>query len=75
MPATVMAKRPKKIKLTGALKQINLNAAGIDIGSAEHYITVPDHKPIKVGTLTAILRDLAAANDMSRDELLRTLKL
>ena len=38
-----------------------------------HRITIPDHSPLKVGTLAAILRDVAAHASLSRDDLLRTL--
>ncbi|MEO8541787.1 MAG: type II toxin-antitoxin system HicA family toxin [bacterium] len=36
----------------------------------EHHITVPDHDPIPVGTLTGILGDVAAHFEVTRDELL-----
>ena len=39
----------------------------------EHHITIPAHGPIKVGTLSAILRDVAEHAALSRDELLRAL--
>ncbi len=39
----------------------------------EHHVTVPAHAPIKVGTLNAILRDVADHAKLSRDELLRVL--
>lgn len=39
----------------------------------EHHLTIPAHDPLKVGTLAAILRDIAAHHHMSRDELLREL--
>jgi len=39
----------------------------------EHHITVPYHDPIKVGTLNAILRDVAQRHRLSRDELLQRL--
>jgi len=39
----------------------------------EHHVTVPDHNPIKVGTLNAILRDVAARAGLSREELLERL--
>lgn len=39
----------------------------------EHHVTIPDHSPIKVGTFSAILRDVAANNGLERDELLRLL--
>lgn len=38
-----------------------------------HHITIPDHRPIKIGTLSGILGDVAAHHQMTRDELLATL--
>ncbi len=35
-----------------------------------HHVTVPDHRPIKVGTLSAILRDVAEHHGMDRDHLI-----
>ena len=40
---------------------------------AEHHVTIPDHNPIKVGTLSSILREVAAQVGLTRDELLKTL--
>ena len=37
----------------------------------EHHITIPNHSPLKIGTLNAILKDVADHIGMSRDELLR----
>lgn len=39
----------------------------------EHHITVPEHDPLRVGTLGAILRDLAEHHDIDRTTLLRKL--
>lgn len=39
----------------------------------EHHVTIPDHDVLEVGTLTAILRDIAQSNALSRDELVRLL--
>jgi predicted RNA binding protein YcfA (HicA-like mRNA interferase family) len=39
----------------------------------EHHITIPSHSPLKIGTLNAILKDVADHTGMSRDELLRQL--
>lgn len=36
----------------------------------QHHITIPNHSLIKVGTLNAILRDIADHFGLSRDELL-----
>jgi predicted RNA binding protein YcfA (HicA-like mRNA interferase family) len=38
-----------------------------------HHITIPNHNPIKIGTLSAILRDIENHFDITRDELLNQL--
>ena len=35
----------------------------------EHHITIPQHSPLRVGTLAAILVNVAQDFDISRDEL------
>lgn len=39
----------------------------------EHHITVPNHDPLRMGTLAAILDGVAAHHGLTRDELLRRL--
>ena len=39
----------------------------------EHKITIPDHKPIKIGTLNNILNDLADYLTMTKEKLIREL--
>ena len=39
----------------------------------EHHVTIPNHDPLKVGTLNAILKDVAAEWNLTRDELLKRL--
>jgi predicted RNA binding protein YcfA (HicA-like mRNA interferase family) len=39
----------------------------------QHHITIPNHSPIKIGTLNAILSDIANHHQLSRDELLKRL--
>jgi len=39
----------------------------------EHHVTIPRHKSLRVGTLSAILRDVAEHLDMPREMLLETL--
>lgn len=41
--------------------------------AGEHHVTVPAHDPIKVGTLNAILRDVAAHHRLTREDLLSDL--
>ena len=40
---------------------------------APHRITIPAHDPLKLGTLSAILADVAAHQKVSREELLERL--
>jgi predicted RNA binding protein YcfA (HicA-like mRNA interferase family) len=40
-------------------------------GSGLPHITVPAHKPVKVGTLAKVLAALEAQTGVGRDELLR----
>lgn len=39
----------------------------------EHHLTIPCHSPLRVGTLNAILTDVAAHFGRTRDELLTEL--
>ena len=39
----------------------------------QHHITVPLHDPLRIGTLAAILADVATAQKLPRDELLQML--
>jgi len=45
-----------------------------DTGGRHHEV-VPNHRPIKVGTMQNILTSIAAHHRMSREELLQALKL
>jgi predicted RNA binding protein YcfA (HicA-like mRNA interferase family) len=38
-----------------------------------HRLSVPDHKPLRVGTLNGILRDVAAAKHVTREAILASL--
>ena len=59
-------KRKKKVTIPKleSLKQINLNAAGVDVGSSELYVCVPedrDSEPVRVfGSFTSDLHEIAA---------------
>lgn len=41
----------------------------------EHHEAIPDHHPIKTGTLSSILKSIAAHHQMRVEELLSTLGL
>jgi predicted RNA binding protein YcfA (HicA-like mRNA interferase family) len=38
--------------------------------NGQHHVTVPDHNPLKIGTLNAILRSVAEHCGLTKDELL-----
>ncbi len=40
---------------------------------SEHHVTIPKHDSLRIGTLAAILRDVAEFHGMSRDDLLEVL--
>ena len=40
---------------------------------SEHHVTIPAHDPLRVGTLSQILSDVAGYLDISRDELMKVL--
>ena len=40
-----------------------------------HHLTIPDHRPVKMGTLHGILKDVAGQHGLSVEELLRQLDL
>ncbi len=40
---------------------------------SQHHITIPNHTPLKVGTLSTILNDVAEHFALSRDELIEIL--
>ncbi|MFM7886454.1 MAG: type II toxin-antitoxin system HicA family toxin, partial [Pseudanabaena sp.] len=41
--------------------------------NGEHNITIPCHNPLRVGTLSAILADIANYFGLTKDELIRRL--
>ena len=38
-----------------------------------HHITIPDHNPLRIGTLSSILNDVAQHFDFSKNELVTRL--
>jgi len=41
--------------------------------TGEHHITIPQHNPLKIGTFSAILNDIAKHFSLSREELINKL--
>ena len=42
-------------------------------GQSEHHVTIPDHSALRVGTLAAILSEVAAHFQLERSEVVRRL--
>ena len=56
-----------KTRQTGSHLRLTTNERG------QHHLTIPNHDPLKVGTLAGILADVASHFEISRDELIRRL--
>jgi len=41
---------------------------------AHHRLAIPDHNPLRLGTLNAILRSVSAAKNISKETILRQLQ-
>jgi len=41
----------------------------------EHHVSVPNHRPLKVGLLNSLLKDIATHHNMTVEQLLRELEL
>jgi predicted RNA binding protein YcfA (HicA-like mRNA interferase family) len=41
----------------------------------QHHVTIPAHQPLKIGTLAAVLGDVAQRLGLTRDELVARLSL
>jgi len=61
----------KKLKKLGyePTRQIGSHVRLTTNENGVHHITIPAHKPLKVGTLSSILKDIATHFEISREEL------
>jgi predicted RNA binding protein YcfA (HicA-like mRNA interferase family) len=55
------------VRQTGSHIRVATNERG------QHHVTIPNHNPLKVGTLSGILGDVAGHLEISRDDLVRRL--
>lgn len=58
----------KITRQTGSHIRLTSNA-----GDKEHHITIPSHAPLKVGTLNAIMRDIAGYLKMDQQAFIQKL--
>lgn len=69
---------PELIRLLGKLGYVVTRQSGSHVRlttreGGEHHVTIPNHDPLRVGTLAAILAAVAGHHGVDRDELLRRL--
>ncbi|MEA1962487.1 MAG: type II toxin-antitoxin system HicA family toxin [Bacillota bacterium] len=65
--ATLLERYDYKItRQTGSHMRLTSNQCG-----KEHHVTIPDHSPLRIGTLSAILTDVANYLNVSKDDLVR----
>ena len=43
------------------------------LNPSEHHITIPDHRPLRVGTLSAILNEVSNHLNISKEQLMSEL--
>jgi len=67
--AVLLARYGYKItRQTGSHMRLTSTAEGF-----ENHITIPEHKPLKVGTLDSIVNEIAAYLEIERQELVKEL--
>ena len=52
------------VRQTGSHVRLTSNATG-----TEHHVTIPAHDPLKIGTLSSVLRDVAGYLEIDRETL------
>ena len=57
------------IRQTGSHVRLTTQRGG------EHHLTIPNHRPLKVGLLNSLLKEVAAHHRVSVEQLLQDLKL
>ncbi|OGN96568.1 MAG: hypothetical protein A2Z77_00965 [Chloroflexi bacterium RBG_13_51_36] len=67
--AALLGKYGYKItRQTGSHMRLTSTSKGF-----EHHITIPEHKPLRVGTLGSIVNEIAAYLEIEREELVKEL--
>lgn len=41
--------------------------------NGQHHVTIPNHSPLKIGTLSAIISDIAVHFNKTKEEMINTL--
>ena len=54
-------------------KQVGSHIRLTTMQNGEHHVTIPNHSPIKIGTLNNIIKDIAEHFGISKEELVERL--
>lgn len=62
----------KKLRTLGydQTRQVGSHIRLTTLQNGTHHITIPNHDPLKLGTLSSILSEVAAHFNLSKDELI-----
>jgi len=62
----------KKLRILGydQTRQVGSYIRLTTLQNGTHHITIPNHDPLKLGTLSSILSEVAAHFNLSKDELI-----
>ncbi len=62
----------KKLRILGydQKRQVGSHIRLTTLQNGTHHITIPNHDPLKLGTLSSILSEVAAHFNLSKDELI-----
>jgi predicted RNA binding protein YcfA (HicA-like mRNA interferase family) len=65
----------KKLKTLGyePTRQVGSHLRLTNNQKGQHHLTIPMHNPIKIGTLSKILRDVGDHLELSKEEVLKKL--
>jgi len=65
----------KKLRTLGydQTRQVGSHIRLTTLQNGTHHITIPNHDPLKLGTLSSILSEVAAHFNLSKDELIEKL--
>lgn len=72
LSGTELVKRLERLGY-GVTRQTGSHLRLTSTAHGEHHVTIPNHDPLRIGTLAAILAAVAAHHGITRDVLLQRL--
>ncbi len=65
----------KSLKVLGykETRQVGSHIRLTTMQNGEHHVTIPNHDPLKIGTFSAIVGDIAVHFNMSKEDIIKLL--